>query len=57
MYNFMKNLKRIFIDKQRLANRFSFHPAAAELYETNTHEFITKAMQGVNESIEKLHEN
>lgn len=57
LYNFMKDLKKIFTDKQRLANRFSFNPPAAELYETNAHEYITKAMQSVSDSLEKLQEN
>lgn len=57
LYNFMKDLKRIFTDKQRLTNRFSYHPAAAELYETNPHEYITKAMQSVSDSLEKMQEN
>lgn len=53
----MKDLKKIFTEKHRLGNCFSLNCGAAQLFEANTHEFITKAMETVNNSIDKLYEN
>lgn len=53
----MKDLKKIFTEKQKLANSFSFNSGAANLYENNIHEYITKAMESVNDSIDKMSEN
>ena len=44
----------MFTDKHRLNNRFSFNWAAAEMYEANTHQYIIRAMESVNDSNDKL---
>lgn len=50
LFNLMKDLTKIFTDRKRLSNKLSYNPNAANLLETNLHEFITKALASVNDS-------
>ncbi len=40
MYNIFNDLKRIFVDRKKLDNKFSFNPNAAKLLENKPHLFI-----------------
>jgi hypothetical protein len=48
----MSDMAKMFNDRLRLINRFSYNPTAAQFYEENTHEFISRAMKCVSESTE-----